>query len=161
MYPLSSMKKIIISLFALCALFSFGCTSSEASTKKAPRKIAVQTWTFHKNTLVETIDMLKTTPVRALEIYPGMKIGGKYPNVRFTEWMNKEQRAYVKALLAKDGFQVIGYGVTDSHTEKGIRKMCEFAKEFGIKAISTETKKEHLPLWDKVLNAGSWLGMAA
>lgn len=144
------MKKLIIYIVAFSALFIVGC--SNASAKKAPRKIAVQTWTFHKNTLVETIEMLKTTPVRALEIYPGMKIGGKYPNVRFTEWMNPEQRAYVKELLAKDGFKVIGYGVTNCTTEKGIRIMCRFAQEFGIKAISTETKKEHLPLWDRVLN---------
>ena len=48
-----------------------GCASAENAKQKAPRKIAVQTWTFHNHTLTDTVKMLKEqTDIRSLECYP-------------------------------------------------------------------------------------------
>ena len=40
--------------------------------------------------------------------------------------------------------------MTGAKDEKGIRAVCEFAKEFSIPAIATESPKSLLPLWDKI-----------
>ena len=143
------MKRFMILLVALSTAVC-GCAGSN-SERKAPRKVAVQTWTFHNHTLTDTVNMLKDTPVRALQCYPGQKLGGKFgKNAAFGHWMTPEQKAYVKGLMSSNGFKIIGYGVTGAKDEKGIRAVCEFAKEFSIPAIATESPKSLLPLWDKI-----------
>lgn len=143
------MKKLIIILTLAASLFC-GCTT-QTSDAKAPRKVAVQTYTFHRHNLTDTVNMLKTTPVRALQCYPGQKLGGKFGDKGvFGHWMNPEQKAYVKELIFGNGFKIIGYGVTGAKNEKEIRDICEFAKEFSIPVIATESSKAQLPLWDKI-----------
>ena len=65
------MKTILITLIALSVSLLTACSScchkENKEVKKAPRKVAVQTYTFHKFTLEETIEMLKKTNVRVLE----------------------------------------------------------------------------------------------
>ena len=78
--------------------------------------------------LTDTVNMLKDTPVRALQCYPGQKLGGKFgKDAAFGHWMTPEQKAYVKGLMSSNGFKIIGYGVTGAKDEKGIRAVCEFA----------------------------------
>lgn len=143
------MKKLITILIAASA-FLCGCATSTCPAK-APRKVAVQTWTFHNNTLTDTVNMLKGTPVRALQCYPGQKLGGKAGSkAAFGHWMTPEQKAYAKELIFGNGFKIIGYGVTGASNEKEMRAICEFAKEFSIPVIATESPKNLLSLWDKI-----------
>lgn len=145
------MKKILLLLVSVAVLMG-GCASAENAKQKAPRKIAVQTWTFHNHTLTDTVKMLKEqTDIRSLECHPGQKIGGKFGNAMFIHYMNAEQKAYVKKLLADNGFKITGYGVSSGMNEENIRKICEFAKEFSIPVIATEDGKDLLPIWDKLL----------
>ena len=118
--PFGGMKRLMF-LLAVFSAFACGCAGSD-SGRKAPRKVAVQTWTFHNHTLTDTVNMLKETPVRALQCYLGQKLGGKFGNdASFSHWMTPEQKAYVKELMSSNGFKIIGYGVTGADDEKGIR----------------------------------------
>ncbi len=140
------MKKILISLLALSILV--GCVSEKEQVKE-PRKVAVQTYTLRKNTLEESIPMLKSIGINALGCSGGQFISAKYPNVKFGPSMNQEQRDFVKKLLKDNGFVIASFGVTGAKDEAGIKAIYEFSKEMGAPVIITEAPENLLPIYEK------------
>jgi len=144
------MKTILITLIAISVSLLTACSSCcQKEVKKAPRKVAVQTYTFHKFTLEETIEMLKKTDVRALECWDWQPLSKKFPNARFNSKMTPEQREFAKKLIFGNGFKIIGTGVVTAKNAGDPEEVCKFAKEFNIPVITTEATKEQLPLWEK------------
>jgi len=141
------MKKLTYILFAGFAL-TF-CAQGLNATPKAPRKVAVQTYTFNKNTLEETLKVISPIGIDAVELWTGQRIGGAYPDVKANQSMTPEQRAYVKKLLNEYGVKIISMGVAGANDEAGITALCEFAKDMDIPLIVTEAPEELFPLWQK------------
>ena len=138
--------KTIRQIVLLSALFAFlaAACATETQPAKPERKIAVQTYTLRKNTLEETLPMLKSIGVDALGCSAGQEISAKYPKVKFNPSMNKEQREFVKKLIADNGFKIVSYGVYTPKTDAESDKLFEFCKEMNIPAIITEAKPERL-----------------
>jgi hypothetical protein len=63
-------KHIFISCFLL---FSFSISAQE------DWQLAIQSWTFHKYSFLESVDKADSLGVRELEVYPGQKVGGQIP----------------------------------------------------------------------------------
>lgn len=143
------MKQIPLAIiFAISAIFICACAGNTAPQKKE-RKIAVQTYTFHKFTLDETISMLKETDLRALECWNEQRLSAKFPGAKFNAKMTPEQKEFAKSLIFGNGFKIVSMGVTGANSEAEIVSLCKFAKEFDIPIIVTESSKEMLPLWEK------------
>ena len=135
-----------MSAIILTGAFS-ACSTNGGTQKKEPRKVAVQTYTFNQYTLEETVGHLKVIGIDAIECWNGQRLSAKYPNVKFNQGMNAEQRKFAKEILK--GFKLISYGVINANNEAELKSICEFAKEFSIPMIITEAPKDQLPLWEK------------
>ena len=71
------MKRLILSVAALFFLAGCALTDGGSAARPEHRKIAVQTWSMHKMTLVQTLERIKTLDIDGVELFPGQKLGGK------------------------------------------------------------------------------------
>ncbi len=113
------------------------------------RNVGIQTFTFNKQTVEELLPMVKECGCNAV----GMsrhKLSAKFPDAYVSPDMTAEQKAFLKNILAQNKIKIVSYGVATPTTEKAIRKLMDFAKEFGIKIIIAEPRPEKLELWDKL-----------
>ena len=90
------MKRLILSVVALFFLAGCALTDGGSAARPEHRKIAVQTWSMHKMTLVQTLERIKTLDIDGVELFPGQKLGGKYPDAKVGPSLNPEQIAYLK-----------------------------------------------------------------
>jgi len=136
---------------ATAALMAAGCASqTEVQAPKEPRKVAVQTFTVRKQTLEECLPMLKAIGVDAVGCSAGQDIGAKFPKVKINPKLTKEQREYVKELLAKNNMKIASYGVYNPKDDADIRELFELCKDIGAPAIITEATADQLPLMNKL-----------
>lgn len=139
------LKKIIyVGAIFLSAL----CLMQTAEAKN--RKVAVQTYSLNRFTLEEAIEKLKDMGLDGIECYPGQKISKSMPNQKMGPDMSPEAKAFVKKMLKDANLKIVSFGVTGANNEKEIRKLCEFAKEFGFDKVLTESKVSTFEIWEKV-----------
>ena len=131
-------------------LLSIVAQTTFATSKKPQRKIAVQTACCWSRTFEEAINIIsQVKSVRYIESF-GQIISTKFGKARIDPYMNAEQKAFVKNLLAEKNLKLVSYGVTGAADEKGIRRLFEFAKEFGIELLEIEPPIWQLPIFDKM-----------
>ena len=141
------MKKLFVLLSA--AVFLFGCCpSNQCAAPKKERKVGVAMYTFHKRTLEEALPLLKEMKVDAIGL-SSTPLSAKYPNVKSGPEMNAEQKAFLKKLLADNNMKIVSFGVRSPKNETEIKQMCEFAKEFNIPLLLTESLPDTFPIWEK------------
>jgi len=132
----------------LTAAMLVGCESVPV-VRAEPRKVAVQTYTFNRFSLEETLAKLKGLGLDGVECYPGQKLSAKYPNVKVGPEMSAEQRGYMKKLLNDAGLKMVSFGVASTRSEKETAKLCDFAQEFGCRTIVTEDCVSQFPIWER------------
>ncbi len=144
------MKKIILTLAAASLLF--GCSSAEkpAQTQSKHRNVAVQTYTFNKFTLEETIAKVKDLGLDGIECYPKQRLSDKFPGVLTNQYMTSEQKDFMKKLLKDANLKLVSFGVAYANNEKEIEDLCKFVKEFGCNLVLTEAPEGLFPVWEKV-----------
>jgi sugar phosphate isomerase/epimerase len=102
--------------------------------------LGCQAWTFNNFTVVEAIQKTAEAGGKVIEFYPGQKLSPEQPEVKFDQNASPETIALVKAQLEKSGIRAVNYGVVDiPKDEAGARKIFEFAKNFGLYGITTES----------------------
>ena len=144
------MKRLILSVVALFFLAGCALTDGGSAARPEHRKIAVQTWSMHKMTLVQTLERIKTLDIDGVELFPGQKLGGKYPDAKVGPSLNPEQIAYLKKILKDAGVKPVSFGVTGGGSEKNIEAICKFAKEMGITRVLTEDPVASWQIWDRI-----------
>jgi sugar phosphate isomerase/epimerase len=119
-------------LIMIC--FSF---TNVVAQKKWP--LATQTWTFHKHTLLETIDKADSLGIQYLEAFPGQLVGNGY-NGKFTYTLSADERARLKTHLKNKGINIVAMGVLDKwfYNADNLEKFFVFANEMGISFITAE-----------------------
>jgi len=144
------MKKIILMMAMVATLL--GCATSEKCDKAQPkhRNVAVQTYTFNRFTLEETINKIKSLGLDGVECYPNQKLSDKFPGVLTSQYMKPEHKDYMKKLLKDANLKLVSFGVAYAKNEKEIEKLCKFLKEFDCKIVLTEAREDLLPLWEKI-----------
>lgn len=145
-----NMKTLTYAMAAMAALALCACSEVDAKAKKPDREkqIAVQSYTCHQMNLTDMFKMFKELGVKNVEICGG-KLGGDYPNVGAGPNMKPEHLQYLKDIAKKNDITLISYGVCAPKDEKGIKAVCEFAKELGLKFVSTECDPKTFPIWEK------------
>jgi len=135
------------------ALVAVAAQAEPATFKQSAMKgwrLSLETWTFNKATLLETIDKAKDLGIEYLEVFPGQKIGGEATG-GFGPGMNAKATELVKAKLAETGVKIVWMGVTGiPGDEKGARKMLEWCKAMGLEGVSVEPDPKQFPLIDKL-----------
>lgn len=142
------MKKIFV-FFAAASLALCSCTSAFTGPERAPRKVAVQTYTFSDTPLDELGPVMKEVGVDSIGASGGLRLSKKYPGVRFNNAMTPEQREYAKKVLRESGLKIVSYGVVYSNSEADVENLCKFAKEFGCPVVITEDKPVQFKYWEK------------
>lgn len=130
----------------LALLVPLGCAVARAevtipdSHKISGFAIGCQAYTFNRFTTFEAIDKTAQAGGRIIEFYPGQRLSKDQPNVQWNHDASDDVIAAVKAKLAERNILAVNYGVVDiPQDEAAARKIFEFGKKLGIRAITTES----------------------
>ncbi|MEO7394966.1 MAG: sugar phosphate isomerase/epimerase [Chitinophagaceae bacterium] len=140
--------KVILYLTILCLLSKKGISQNSSVGNW---QLSVQTWTFHKFSLVETINKADTLGIKYLEVYPGQKVGADIPGV-FSYSLVTIDRQKIKDILQIKGIKIIAFGVIDRHYYKkdNLEKFFEFAKYMDIPFITAEPEWKDLDEFNRL-----------
>lgn len=140
------MKKLFAVVFIAVAIFSF----KEKPTVKRPL-VAVQTWTFHHWSFLESIDKADSLGIRYLEVYPGQLVGGGIPGA-FTYTLDADARAKLKDYLQYKKVKVIALGVVDKYyyTRENLEEYFKFCRDMQIPFMTAEPEPADLDLFNSL-----------
>jgi len=137
-------RTILIPCLCLAALAL--CSSAKAenaipdSCKGGGFAIGCQAYTFNHFTVFEAIEKTAQAGGRVIEFYPGQKLSKEEPNVSWDHNASAETIKKVQEKLAKENVKAVNYGVVNvPKDEAEARKIFEFAKQMGFRAITTES----------------------
>ncbi|MGI6074609.1 MAG: sugar phosphate isomerase/epimerase family protein [Fermentimonas sp.] len=135
-------------IFCLIAVMSVGCSnqSNKSAAEKLGWKLSMQSYTFHKFTLVEAIDKTAELGVKYMEVYPKQVLGGSFGDVMFNYDLSPELRKGIKQYAESKNVKLIATGVLVPKREE-LKDIFEFASDMGMDYISAEPAKED---WDIV-----------
>ena len=109
--------------------------------------IGCQAYSFHGYnangfkgfSVFESIEKTAAAGGKIIEFYPGQSLTPEEPNVKWDHNAAPEIIARVKEKLAKHKIKAVNYGVVGiPKDEAGARKVFDFAKTMGLRAITTE-----------------------
>ena len=102
--------------------------------------IGAQAYTFKNFSLFEAIQKAAQTGGKVIELGTKQGLSQAEPGVIFNHDSPDDVLAKVKAMLAEHNLKAVNYGVVPIPTdEAGARKIFEFAKKMGMRAITTES----------------------
>ena len=102
--------------------------------------IGCQAYTFNRFSVFEAIEKTEEAGGKVIEFYPDQKLSKEEPNVKWGHNASDETIGKVKAKLAQHKIMAVNYGVVGNpKDEAGARKVFEFAKKMGLRAVTTES----------------------
>jgi sugar phosphate isomerase/epimerase len=102
--------------------------------------IGCQAWTWNHFTVFEAIEMTAQAGGKVIEFFPGQKLSKEEPTVSWDQNAGPETIQKVKDKLAEYHIRAVNFGVTGiSKDPAEARKLFEFAKALGLRAITTES----------------------
>ena len=136
--------KLLPCLAALAAAFTL--TSARAE-QKIPEEyktgdffIGAQAYTFNRFSAFEAIEKTAQAGGKVIEFYPGQRLSKEEPNVKWDHNASEETIEKVKKKLAQHNIKAVNYGVVGiPKDEAAARKIFEFAKKMGMRAVTTES----------------------
>lgn len=133
----------------LCLLLFLLARFPAGAQEETP--VAVQTWTFHRYTFLESLDKADSLGIRMVEVYPGQKIGAGFTG-HFTYTMDRESRDRLRQLLKGKNIRVIALGVIDKYyyDRSNLEQFFAFAGYMGIPFITAEPEWEDLDLFNSL-----------
>ena len=132
----------------LFILFSFFCCSGFSQTNW---KLAVQTWTFHKYSFLETVEKADSLGIHHLEVYPGQPVGGAIPGT-FSYTLDRDARDKLKQFLTWKKIKVMALGVIDKYyyNKDNLERFFEFVRYMNIPFITAEPEWEDLDTFNRL-----------
>jgi sugar phosphate isomerase/epimerase len=102
--------------------------------------IGCQAYTFNHFSVFEAIEKTAEAGGRVIEFYPGQKLSREQPDVKWDHNAPAEIIQKVKDKLDEHKIKAVNYGVVAvPKDEAEARKLFEFAKTMGLRAITTES----------------------
>jgi sugar phosphate isomerase/epimerase len=132
-------------------VLGLGATLIAALTARAENRIpddyktsgfflGCQAWTWNRFTAMEAIEKTAQAGGKVIEFFPGQKLSAEEPEAKWDHNASAETISKVKEQLAKYGIRPVNYGVVGiPKDEAGARKVFDFAKALGLRAITTES----------------------
>lgn len=138
------MKKYLLGLLALLLTLP---VVSKTTAEKHGWKLAIQSYTFHKFTVLEALDKTQQLGVKYIEIYPGHKLGGQWGDKVFDQNTDVETQKALMKIAKEKGIKIVGSGVFTSNNRSDWEKMFRLAKGMKMEYITCEPP---LDMWDYV-----------
>jgi sugar phosphate isomerase/epimerase len=102
--------------------------------------IGCQAYTFNRFSVFEAIEKTAEAGGKVIEFFPGQKLSKEEPNIKWDHNASPETIQKVKDKLAEYHIRAVNYGVVGiPKDEAGARKIFEFAKTMGLRAVTTES----------------------
>jgi sugar phosphate isomerase/epimerase len=135
------MHKLLFCLSTACVLINAHAeVKIPDDFKQGGFAIGCQAYTFNKFTAFEAIEKTAEAGGRVIEFYPGQRLSQQEPDVKWDHNASDEVIGKVKAKLAQHKIMAVNYGVVGiPKDEAGARKIFEFAKKMGMRAVTTES----------------------
>ncbi len=144
-------KRLFLTPFVLVLGLLCATAQEDFPEEQLGWDLSVQTYTFNRYSLVESVALARSAGLRTIEIFGDQRIGGGIPG-DFNVSMGEEQKQAVKDLLRESGIRVVALGVVNADSEEGWRRLFEFAHEWGVYVINVEPKMDFLPLIGRLAN---------
>jgi sugar phosphate isomerase/epimerase len=126
-----------------CCLLAVGSVRAEQIPQEFQTNgffIGCQAWTWNHFTVYEAIEKTAQAGGKVIEFFPGQRLSAEEPNVRWGHDASAAVIEKVKAKLAQHGIKAVNYGVVDiPRDEARARKVFEFARALGLRAVTTES----------------------
>jgi sugar phosphate isomerase/epimerase len=138
------MKPFLLPIIALTAMSAAPQTTTlppiPAECRTGGFAIGCQAYTFNRFTAFEAIEMTAQAGGKVIEFYPGQRLSPEEPDLRVGHDASDEVVTKLQEKLAKHDVHAVNYGVVGiPNDEAGARKVFEFAKKMGIRAVTTES----------------------
>ena len=137
----------------LCVVMVASCSQPKKSAQNVPAnpitanwKLGVQSYTFRFFSLEEALAKVDSAGMHYVEFYHGQPITTGSKDV-FGNNFSPEGRAALKQMMANHKVTAVAMGVISPLTREEWVKSFELAKEFGMKYITSEPRKD---LWDMI-----------
>ncbi|MBA3938263.1 MAG: sugar phosphate isomerase/epimerase [Planctomycetes bacterium] len=149
------LKKLALLLAATFACSGAATAADSTRDDKAAEKLGwmlgIQCWTFRAKSLFETIELAHELGLKYIETYPGQKLGDG-TDAKNDPGMSAESKKALHAQLDKFGVKIMACGVIGiPKDEAGARKVFDYAKEFGLRSITTEAGEDAFDTIDKLI----------
>ncbi|MFT3749429.1 MAG: sugar phosphate isomerase/epimerase [Agriterribacter sp.] len=118
-------------------------------------KLGVQMWTFRMFPVADALSKVDSAGIKHIEAFWGQKLGGDMKG-EFGINMSAEDKEKLKKLLQSKGIDIVAMGVISPGTKEEWVKAFDLAKEFGLKYITAEPKKE---FWNLIDSLGGATGI--
>ena len=113
-----------------------------AAYKTGGFAIGCQAYTFNRFTAFEAIEKTEQAGGKIIEFFPGQKLSKENPDLKVDHGSPQvdDVVAKLQAKLAQHKIKAVNYGVVGiPNDEAGARKIFEFAKKLGLRAVTTES----------------------
>lgn len=149
----------VIKLFIISLLLALiGCIGSEQSKEKVQKKdwkLSMQSYTFHKFTVIESLAKCKELGLNFIEIYPGHRMGEGFGDALFGYDLTLDQQKNLIEIAKSYDVKIISSGVWTSARDDW-EKVFAFAKNIDLKFISAEPLRSD---WDVVESLATKYGV--
>ena len=136
-------------LFLLLTIISFTACKNEA--KQPEWKLGIQTYTFHKFALMETLDKSKDLGLHYAEAFFSQTLGEGFEDTAYLNFdLTEDVKKQLKEEFAKRDITLYSFGVAFYDTTEEWENFFHFSKEMGIHTVTCEPKLEHLDFVEKL-----------
>lgn len=102
--------------------------------------LGCQAWTWSRFTVYEAIEKTAAAGGKVIEFFPGQRLSREEPSVQLDHNASAETIQKVKEQLDRYHVKAVNYGVVGiPRDEAGARKVFDFARALGMRAITTES----------------------
>ncbi len=103
--------------------------------------VGTQAYTFREFTAMEAIERTAKAGGRVIEFYPGQRFSPEKPDLRWDHDATEEMIKAIEAQLEKFDVMAVNYGVVRiPNDETAARKIFDFGRRLGVRAITTESE---------------------
>jgi sugar phosphate isomerase/epimerase len=142
MTKFSHLLGLVAGLAATLALQAHAEVKIPNKYKNGQFFIGCQAYSFNHYTVFEAIEKTAEAGGKVIEFYPGQPLSKEEPKVKWDHNASDETIAKVKAKLDQHKVKAVNYGVVGiPNDEAGARKVFQFAKTMGLRAVTTESDK--------------------
>jgi sugar phosphate isomerase/epimerase len=142
---------VVAAGLSLAAIRSTAENKIPAECRTGGFAIGCIAYTFDRFTLMEAIEKTAESGGKVIELCAKTKLSKEEPNVAFDYHASPEVIQKVKDKLAQHKLKAVTYALIPfPSTETEARKLFEFGKTFGIRAIVTE-QPEYIDLMEKLV----------
>jgi sugar phosphate isomerase/epimerase len=114
--------------------------------------LGCQAYTFHRFTAFEAIERTAAAGGKAIEFYPGQSLSPDDKKTKIDPNSTDETIEKLKAKAKQHGLLIVNFGVVGiPKDEAGARKVFEFAKKLGVRAITIEPSADQIDLIEKLI----------